>query len=311
MKTATVLMLFCSGMLLFGMIGCREKEGTSPYKNPAFAAYWDQGKAEITSYRLQQARYGELHEGSAVIIFVTEDFSRKKQVKLDDPFHAKGDAVHVLKMNMTKYFVTGIYPYSMMVSVFTPVKGNGHPVKVTATNQEWCGHTFTQFNLHSYGYRVQLHSYFESEGEQQFKMSMQWLEDAVWTQIRLNPQALPKGNILMVPGSLSQRLRHSVIREERALASMDSLVVPPSWLATKGSLSLYTVQYPEQKRVLKIYFQTGFPHQILGWEELYPDGPQHALLSSRAVRDRSILLDYWNHNKNSDLPWRDSLNLPK
>ena len=34
-----------------------------------FNAYWYAGKAEITSYSLQQARYGELRDGHAVLIF--------------------------------------------------------------------------------------------------------------------------------------------------------------------------------------------------------------------------------------------------
>ncbi len=61
---------------------------------PGFGAYWFQGKAELTSYDLQQARYGELHLGQAVLIFVTEDLSRQKQVKLDNPDAAPaGDRV--------------------------------------------------------------------------------------------------------------------------------------------------------------------------------------------------------------------------
>ncbi len=38
-----------------------------------FNDYWYDGKAEITSYKLEQARYGELHEGYVVLVFVTED----------------------------------------------------------------------------------------------------------------------------------------------------------------------------------------------------------------------------------------------
>ncbi|MDP7238046.1 MAG: hypothetical protein QGI34_15090, partial [Candidatus Latescibacteria bacterium] len=41
----------------------------------SFGDYWYQGKAEITSYTLKQARYGEIHDGHVVLIFVTEDFS--------------------------------------------------------------------------------------------------------------------------------------------------------------------------------------------------------------------------------------------
>ena len=94
---------------------------------PAFGSYWFQGKAELTSYTLSQARYGELHPGEAVLIFVTEDFSRKKQVKLDDPAAAGADKVPVLKLNFEKKFGTGIYPYSLLTSVFLPLDAARDP----------------------------------------------------------------------------------------------------------------------------------------------------------------------------------------
>ena len=42
-------------------------------KYDTFNAYWYTGLAEITSYSLEQARYGEIHKGSAVLIFVSEE----------------------------------------------------------------------------------------------------------------------------------------------------------------------------------------------------------------------------------------------
>ena len=49
-----------------------------------------------------------------VLIFVTEDFSASKQVKLDRPEKVPSDAVKVLKLNATRKFNTGIYPYSIL-----------------------------------------------------------------------------------------------------------------------------------------------------------------------------------------------------
>ena len=37
-----------------------------------FKDYWYDGSAEISSYQLYQERYGEMREGTAVMIFVTE-----------------------------------------------------------------------------------------------------------------------------------------------------------------------------------------------------------------------------------------------
>ena len=46
-----------------------------------FGDYWYQGEAEITSYELEQARYGSMHDGEAVLIFVTERFLENKAGK--------------------------------------------------------------------------------------------------------------------------------------------------------------------------------------------------------------------------------------
>lgn len=100
-----------------------------------FKEYWYSGKAEITSYKLEQARYGEIHQGQAVLIYVTEDFLPHKQVKADQK---SNNTVSVLKLNATKKFNTGIYPYSVMQSTFFPVSNNQHAIKITSSIQEWC-----------------------------------------------------------------------------------------------------------------------------------------------------------------------------
>src|SRR5690606_11722530 len=75
-----------------------------------FKSYWFDGQAEITSYTLEQERYGEIREGTAVLIYVTEDFLPGAQVKADQPSETN---IPVLKLNKTKNFITGIYPYSI------------------------------------------------------------------------------------------------------------------------------------------------------------------------------------------------------
>ncbi|NJL73798.1 MAG: hypothetical protein HC892_00945 [Saprospiraceae bacterium] len=92
-----------------------------------FEEYWYKGLAEVNSYDLQQSRYGEMRQGEAVLVFVTEPFSASKQVKLDDPERAGNDNVSVLKTNAIRKFNTGIYDYSMMTSVFTPVQLDQFP----------------------------------------------------------------------------------------------------------------------------------------------------------------------------------------
>lgn len=274
-----------------------------------FSNYWHQGKAEITSYKLEQARYGEMREGEAVLIFVTEDFSKSKQVKLDNLKQAGDDAVNVLKLNMTKIFLTGIYPYSMMLSVFTPFETaqTAHTLKVTASSQEWCGHTFTQINHRERHYLATLHSYFESEGEQQLQLPKVALEDELWTLIRLAPDKIPTGEMQMLPGLLSQRLRHTPLKPEKAIIS---IYENENMQNVTRTLS---VNYPEQERVLKIEFKKAFPHEIENWEETYIDGfgASRKKLTSRAVKSATLFTDYWRQHSNADAPLRDTLKLKR
>ncbi|WP_426061590.1 hypothetical protein [Hymenobacter sp. B1770] len=281
-----------------------------------FGSYWFQGKAELTSYDLTQARYGELHKGEAVLVFVTEDFSRKKQVKLDNPTANPTDRLPVLKLNFNKKFNTGVYPYSIVTSTFTPLDlaKDPHTPKVSLSVQEWCGHVFTQLNLNPKGYNVSQKSYFESEGDDETKLETTLLEDELWNRIRLNPAGLPTGNIKLVPGTAFARLQHLPLRPEAATASLRT-AVPGQQASGDAPSQAYTIAYAGPKQhTLSIYFEQAFPHRILGWEETYLDGPgtaQPRLLTTRATRRRSIMLDYWRTHNNADASWRDSLGLAR
>lgn len=268
-------------------------------ESDAFKQYWYTGKAEITSYNLKQSRYGETRDGKAVLIFVTEDFSISKQVKLDDSQNADGDKLPVMKLNFTKNFVTGIYPYSMMVSSFTPIDRVHHPnsMKVSMTSQEWCGHVFAQLNLRGKKFHLQSNSYFEAEGDLQSQFNAVLLEDEIWNLIRLQPGMLPEGNLEILPGLFSCRLLHRPIHPCKA------------FLAKKvdGDTAKYSVSYPDQKRTLTIHFKNSFPHQILGWDETFEEWGKE--VKTVATIDKTIQTDYWTKNKNEFLYLRDSLGL--
>ncbi len=302
MKRHLVQVAACSLLLGHLLTGCgapaTDTQPGVPSPNPAspqFGEYWYQGKAEITSYALEQSRYGEVRSGHAVLIFVTEDLSESRHVKVDVP--SEGD-VNVLKLNFMKRFTTGIYPYSMMSSVFTPVHSATHPhtLKVTATVQEWCGHTFTQMNLVPDGYRVQLYSYFEAEGDQAVHLERALLEDEIWTRLRLAPQSLPLGPVRVIPGALDQRLTHTEWRAEDAVASRTS--------SPEGD-AVYTLRYEHRDRMLSIRYNPSFPHQIAGWRE--QAGGE--LVVARASRKASTMIDYWNHNSKADTTIRITLGL--
>lgn len=306
--------LYYLSILLLPFLSCNTNGQNHPKINTSeseFNAYWFQGKAEISSYELEQARYGEIHQGDAVLIFVTEDFSKSKQVKLDNPEANKDDAVKVLKLNLTKKFNTGIYPYSMMQSIFTPLdlKTYPYPLKVTASSQEWCGHTFTQFNLNKDNtFTITSLSYFESEGDETIDLPATILEDEIWTIIKINPNSLPIGKTKMIPGSLYQRLRHTKFKVLEANTKLEQAQL---YNFPKEQLYCYSINYPELDRELKIYFTQTFPFSIVAWEETYESGwgATAKTLTTKAYLKKTLMIDYWNKHDNIDLPLRKKLGL--
>jgi len=280
------------------VVGCgRAAEESAPPIAVApgdFGKTWHQGKAELTRYALNQARYGEMREGDAVLIFVTEDFLADQQVKRD---FGSDEAYNVLKLNFTKKFQTGVYPYSIMTSVFTRVDfENPWTAKATFTSQEWCGHVFMQLNHEDRGYRGAIHSYFQSEGDQKLDLGEIPLEDEIWVLIRMAPDKLPLGEFEMLPSMEHLRLRH---REAKPLSVKASLTLESDETFAAEPLYVYRLEYPGIERTLAIHFRGEAPYEIEGWRETTPsrDGGQ---LTTEAVRTHRKMLAYWGRNKNAD-----------
>ncbi|MGB3344042.1 MAG: septum formation inhibitor Maf [Aequorivita sp.] len=304
------LFLFFVATLLWG---CNSSEGTdkasaeetrtskTETKNlrsisSEFKDYWYSGKAEITSYQLLQERYGEIREGIAVNIFVTEDFLMDAQVKANSPGE---NSLPVLKLNQTKNFNTGIYPYSIMTSVFSPISEKGHALKVSNSIQEWCGQVYMQLNNRS-KFDIQSNSYFEGEADQNIKLPKTWLENELWNLIRINPEELPTGDLQVIPSFEYLRFTHKEIKEQAAFAS----------LKQGDSITIYTLNYPGLQRQLTLFFKSSFPYSIEKWEEVSA-APQNDTirLHTTAVKLKSMKTDYWNQNKNEFSHLRDSLML--
>ncbi len=262
-----------------------------------FKKYWYAGEAEITSYRLQQARYGEMREGTAALIFVTEPFVAYKQVKADQ---SNATNIPVLKLNSTKNYLTGIYPYSIMSSSFYPVHDNSHALKVSFSSQEWCGQVYAQLNNREQ-FEVLSHSYFESEGDQDLELGKTFLENELWNKIRIAPETLPTGSLEVIPSFEYIRLSHKEFKGYTASAS----------LIEENGETTYEINYPELKRSLKINFTTSFPHTIESWSESFTSGygANAKTLTSTGTKINRIKSPYWQKNSNRFLPLRDTLGL--
>lgn len=297
---STFLLIGCSetSMNIVGTEKQAEIQLQTGMSSKEDAAYWYSGKAEITSFNLEQARYGEIHEGTAVFVFVTEPFSPTNFVKVDYP--SKND-VSVLKLNQTRKFNTGIYPYSIMTSSFFPFKEGDHSIKVSSSSQEWCGHTYMEVrNQKSDHFQVDIDSYFEGETKQGFSSAVALMEDDIWTMIRIR-EDLPTGKTSMYPSLLATRLLHKDYKPYVCNAS----------LKNEGSSTFYTLEYPELDRTLKIEFEQAHPRKIIGWTETNYSGfgSSKKQLTTTAKRMKTINSDYWNHNAVADSIYRKELNL--
>lgn len=253
--------------------------------------YWYAGKAEITSYKLQQARYGELREGTAALIFVTEDFLPKVQVKAD---RQNVSNIAILKLNTTKNFTTGIYPYSLMTSTFYPVQEEAHALKVTHSMQEWCGQMYVQINNRE-NFEVRSHSYFEGFADQEFTVPKAILENELWSQLRVNPKELPIGDFEAIPDVGYLKMKHKEIKAYKVKATRTA--------------SNYTLEYPTLDRSLTIDFSETFPHHILSWSESYIDGRSGQQMTTSATKIKTLKSAYWGKNSNEDSVLRKELGL--
>jgi hypothetical protein len=303
MNSVKIIVLFFS----IAVLSCKKPEGnlipnsqTTSKEKPseekkrelseAFKNYWYAGNAEITSYKLSQERYGELREGTAVNIFVTEDFLPNEQVKADTPSE---ENIPVLKLNQTKNYITGIYPYSVMTSTFTPTNSKDNAIKITHAMQEWCGHVYVQLNNRK-DFEIESHSYFEGEADQETTVEKTWLENDLWNYIRMNPEQLPMGDFTMIPSFEYFRMSHIKLGIHQASGSV----------TVGDSISHYEVIYPSLKRKLKIYFSSTFPYTIERWEETNANG-----LVTSAEKVKRIKTAYWSQNSTTFNHLRDSLGL--
>jgi hypothetical protein len=264
-----------------------------------FSSYWYQGYAELSRYELSQARYGDQHAGEAILIYVSEDFSTETETK--NEFGDTATAIPVLKLNAHRRFYTGVYPYSILTSVFAPISEPNEPaIKLTASVQEWCGMTYQQFNLRNGSYDMQLRSYFPSEADQDLVVDG-LLEDELWTRIRRAPDQLPTGAQRLIPAAHALQLLHRPTQSEPAELSLEAVSSSPYG---DESAQRYTIDYPALGRTVNIYFEAEFPHEILAWTEA-----NRGRGESVAVRTNSTMLDYWSRHGSDDDGYRRLLGL--
>jgi hypothetical protein len=263
-----------------------------------FGARWHDGKAELAGYALTYPRYGQLRQGTAVAIFVTEPFT-DADVKPEDPKRAD---FPVIKLNLVQDFQTGIYDYNLMTSAFvTTAKVGQRPAgsvrKVSFSSQEWCGHVYAQVRFSSKDARFDSHSYFEGEADERRSLDYPrggFAEDALWLWARgLGGPALDPGQRVTVPllDSLEHaRVRHAQLGWGRVTLSRAEAAKPvqgPQGEAKAEVRSAEVTRHDGSTARWRFWVEQAAPHRILRVER--DDGYVAKLLGAKR-------LPYWQLN---------------
>ena len=261
-----------------------------------FWKHWGDGKAEVAGYQLTQPRYGELRTGEAVLITVTEDFTRAGRVKTNG---GNRDEYPVVKLNEIRHWQTGSYDYNVMTSSFLPLDGSnprGLPTKISFSSQEWCGHIWEQLRVDESGAGRVQHSYFDGEAD--------WTETLPITKDSLFADPMPlivrgltgplmkPGEVRTIPwmrSSFDRRLNHEPnlwgqARLERSLEAM-SITVPA------GQFQVTEWKVDDGVDQTSWFVEVEAPHRLIAWE--VSDGERGELTG--AVRS-----SYWQKKRIAD-----------
>jgi hypothetical protein len=235
----------------------------------AFWDAWGDGRAELSSYRATVRRYDTLRPAELVLIYVTEPHDRRTWVKDD---RVEGEhRVPVLKLNHSLKFQTGIYPYSVMTSVFAPADAWGgerfQPARLTLSVQEWCGHVFHDVLPTRTGLRSTLLSYFEGESTDQRAVDAPagtLYEDALLIQLReldgpFNGGRPWQGSL--VPALWSRRTAHAPLAPVTATISRADTVRADSSGAVP--VTRFRLAYGGFTRTYDV--EKAAPRRVLGW----------------------------------------------
>jgi hypothetical protein len=281
-----------------------------PGGDPPFGSYWHDGKAELDGYRYTLTRYGQLRRGQAVTVYVTEPFSRSKNVKVNDASRNPADTFDVLKLNLVRDFQTGIYDYNTMSSLFVR-SADFDPVKVSFSSTEWCGNVYEELRITPRLISQTLASYFEDESgtRQERRPPGGILEEDLFVRLRgLGGAYLAPGTrrtVPFLPGAFRRRLTHAPLKWESAtierLAEPQTVSVPAGRFPT----TVYSVALASGPRGL-FFVESAYPHRVVHWEWTQAaDGDDSGELAG------SQRLEYWKlHNVGDQQYLRDLGLLP-
>ena len=280
--------------------------GESPedWASSQFWDWWGDGRAELSGYRLVVGRYGAPREAELALIYVTEPHDRRSWIK--DDHVEEPHRVNVMKLNQNVEFLTGIYPYSVMTSVFAPVDRYRpepfSPVRIVHSVQEWCGAYTHLLWPGSERYRSLRLSYFAHEGERVREVEADGpllYEDALLVQLRELDGPFAGGGDWegrLVPELWRLRAGHRGTDPVSARITREEGVYEHQ--GEEVPVTRFRLQAEEYERIFQV--ERDLPRRILGWST--STGEEAELLATER-------LAYWELNRPGDESWREALGL--
>ena len=272
-----------------------------------FWAHWGDGKAELNGYRLTQPRYGEKRAGTAVLVYVTEDFSGSLRVKAESSRHPQTDVYPVLKLNAVRDFQTGIYDYNVMTSVFARIAPGWPLAKLSFSSQEWCGHVWHQLLPRGGVAHSVRHSYFDGEADAEAELPIP--PDGVFGDVLpillrgWGGEYLKPGesrSVAYLPSLLSRRLGHKALAWSRATIARDR--EPRTVEVPAGRFEVVTWTVAVQGGPTTTFLiESRPPFRLVRWTT--DDGEDAALLGSTRQ-------PYWRLNKSGGEKYLKEMGLP-
>jgi len=284
-----------------GRAATRSEGGTSSVEplprvgvSPGFWSRWSDNRAELSAYRLTTPRYGELRQGWSVLIYVLEEHDPSTWIKDDTGRLPSEERVIVMKLNHTMSFQTGIYPYSVMTSVFSPVGGIGRerfaPTRLVLTSQEWCGQTYHSVLPSIESFQEEVRSYFSVEGERNETVATEpfaLYENALLIQLRELDGPFAEGGRWegqLVPELWSARVSHQPLRPLAATIDRTRATGEDGVEVTR-----FVLRYDDLTRTYDVEVEE--PQRVLGWTT--SEGEVAVLAGTER-------LNYWQLNSEGD-----------
>ena len=218
--------------------------------NAVFQKYWKMHGVEITKFFLKQ---DSLLIGEATLSY------RLKELDKDQP----NGVIYSLSFNFTQKIIQGDYNYSENTTTITPLNTPLYPhaLSVVSSSQSNDGTDFLSFQPQPKSYLFIGRNSVEPEKEIYKSTEKGNLEDEIWAKIRLNLDALPQGEIEMIPSLGYWNKIHKSPSAQEVKAELKDLE------STK-KLKIYSLNYPALKRKLDIVFEASFPFQIIEFRDM-------------------------------------------